>query len=194
MTGSDEMKAQEYAALMQQARDSGRTSQLCWTGAAVAAAVLLSGAISAKSPGLMLPVQLCTALGFYATLHARGQTRLIEGYLREFHEKDGNGPQWHSRVAHVRAMPGSQERTDWLPLALANAAMIATVVFGWVFAQGAAHGELMAGMCTMAGVAFAVHSLVEHMRLEQAQDAAAWGQGSGGLREVTGYGRAASGR
>lgn len=185
MTGIDEIRGQEYSALMSQARDLGRTAQLCWTGAAVAAALLLSWAIGAKHPGLLLPVELCTAFGFYATVHARRQCRLIEGYVQEFHETAQDGAQWYTRLAHLNSLPGFQDHTDWLPLALANAITLMAVVFSWVFANGTAHGELMAGLVTMAGVAFSVHSIVESMHLDQVQSTGLWGQMNSGLHEVT---------
>jgi len=186
MTASDDLKGQEYSALMSQARDLGRTALLCWTGAAVAAAVLLSVAIGAKNPGLMLPAEFCTAFAFYATVQSRRRCRLIEGYVQEFHETERDGAQWHTRLAHLHTLPGFQDRSEWLPIALANATTLVAVVFSWVFANGAAHGELMAGLVTMAGVAFSVHSIVESMHLEQAQSATMWGQMNTGLREVTG--------
>lgn len=188
MTGTDEIRGQEYTALMTQACELGRTAQLCWTGAAVASAMLLSWAIGAKHPGLMLPVELCTAFGFYATVHARRQCRLIEGYVQEFHETRetaNDGAQWYTRLAHLHSLPGFHDRSDWLPLALANATTLVAVVFSWVFANAAAHGELMAGLVTMSGVAFSVHSIVENMHLEQVQSTGLWTQMNTGLREVT---------
>lgn len=185
MTGTDENRGHEYAALMSQIRDLGRTSQLCWTGAAVVAAMLLSTAIAAKNPGLMLPVEFCAAFGFYATVHARRQSRLIEGYIQEFHETDRDGAQWHTRFSQLFTLPGFQEQSDWVPLALANGLTLVTIVFSWVFANAAAHGELMAGLVTMAGVAFSVHSIVESMHLERTHGAGLWGQMNTGLREVT---------
>ena len=186
MTGTDEISGQEYTALMHQARDLGRTSQLCWTGAAVAAAILMSGAIGAKNPGLLLPVEFCTAFGFYATVHARRQVRLIEGYVQEFHEQEHDGAQWYTRLAHLYTLPGFQDRNEWLPLALANATNLVAIVFSWIYASSAAHGELMAGLVTMCGVGFSVHSIVENMHLEQAQAAGLWHQMNTGLREVPG--------
>ena len=185
MTGTDELRGQEYAALMHQMRELGRTSQLCWTGAAVASAVLLSSAIAAKSPGLMLPVEFCAAFAFYATLHARRQTKLIEGYVQEFHEKPGDGAQWLTRLAHLNTLPGFQDRSEWLPLALANVTTLAAVVFSWVYLNGAAHGELMAGLTTAAGVAFAMHSTAMHMKLDPPHTVAMWNHMNDGPREVT---------
>jgi hypothetical protein len=186
MTGIDDLRGQEYAALMSQASDLGRTSQLCWTVGAVGAAVLLSLAISARQPGLLLPVEFSMAFGFYATIRARRQCRLIEAYLREFHEVGQDGAQWYTRLARLQALPAYQDHADWLPLALANAVMLVSLVFGWVYANGPAHGELMAGFVTMAGVGFAVHSIVESIHLDQARDTATWSETDSGLREVEG--------
>lgn len=174
--GTDEIRVREYTALTEKTRDLARTSQLCWTGSAVAAAVLLSTAIAASNPGLMLPVVLCAAFGFYATVHARRRTRLIDGYLREFHEDESEGAQWYTRLAQLTSGPGFQEVNEWLPLALANATAVVAMVFSWVFAQGATHGELMAGLTTVAGAAFAVHSMTENTNLEQPQAASPWTQ------------------
>ena len=185
MRETDETRGQEYSSLMSQACDLGRTSQLCWTGAAVASAVLLSWAIDAKHPGMLLPVELCVAFGFYATVHARRQCRLIEGYVQEFLETEPDGAQWYTRLAHLHSLPGFQDRSDWLPQALANAITLVAVVFSWLFAKGAAHGELMAGIVTMAGVAFSVHSIVENMHLDQAHSPGPWSQKNTGLHEVT---------
>jgi hypothetical protein len=152
----------------------------------VAAAVLLSIAIGAKQPGLLLPVEFCTAFGFYATVRARRERALIEGYLREFHETEPDGAQWHTQLARLHALPGLQDHADWLPVALANAMTLVAVVFGWVFANGPAHGELMAGLVTMTGVGFCVHSIAESMYLVQAQSTGLWTRLNTGLREVTG--------
>lgn len=194
MNGTDDIRGSEYGALMHQVRELGRTSQLCWTVAAVAAAALLSGAIAARNPGLMLPVELCVALGFYATVHAREQTKRIVGYVQEFHEKDREDAQWFTRLAHLHTLPGFQDRSEWVPFALANAVTLVAVVYSWVFAHGAAHGELMAAVATMAGMAFSVHSMVEHIQSERVQAAAPWDQMSGGLRGVTTAKRVTSGR
>ena len=192
MTGTDENSGHEYAALMSQVRELGRTSQLCWTGAAVAAAALLTCAIGAKNPGLLLPVEFSTAFGFYATVHARRQARLIEGYVQAFHEKEHDGAQWFTRLAHLCTLPGFEDRSEWLPLALANATNLVAVVFSWVYANGAAHGELMAGLVTMFGVGFSVHSIVENMQLVQLQSTELWTQMNAGLREVPGVAQRAS--
>jgi hypothetical protein len=80
-------------------------------------------------------------------------------------------------------MPAHQDHADWLPLALANALMLVSLVFGWVFANGPAHGELMAGFVTMAAVGFSVHSGVESLHLAQAESTGAWSEMNAGPRE-----------
>lgn len=180
MIGTDEIRGHEYTALMHQVRDAERTSWFCWTGAGIMSAVLLSNAIASHSPGLLLPAQACTALGFYAAVQGRQTARRIESYVRDTYEKNGE-MQWCTRRTQMN------DGSEWQTLALANAMSVVAVVFGWVFAAGAAHGELLAGLTTMAGVGFSVHSIVEHMRSETERQAASWTANSGpkGLHEVT---------
>ncbi len=180
MNRNEELRGLEYTALMTQVRDSERNAGFCWTGAGLMSAVLLANAVSAHSPGLLLPVQACAALGFYATVQSRQHVRHIERYVREHHEKDGD-LQWFSSRTPANDSP------DWQTLALANALAIVSVVFSWVFASGAAHGELLAGLTTMAGVGFSVHSVVEHMRSEQERHAATYATSAtpAGIREIT---------
>ncbi|MEQ1833284.1 MAG: hypothetical protein ABL977_09545 [Candidatus Eisenbacteria bacterium] len=199
MNAHDDLRGSEYTALMQQVRELGRTSQWCWTASAIAAAFLLSNAITAHHPGLMLPVELCAAFGFYATLDARRRTKRIESFVREFHEHEATGAQWFTRIGQPATLPGFQSRTEWVPLAIANVIVVVAVVYSWVFADGAAHGELMAALATMGAMAFAVHSLVENMQFEQqgvASPAAStgWTNSAPGLREVPAPKRAASDR
>lgn len=179
MNGNDEIRGHEYTALMTQVRDAERTSWFCWTGAGLMSAVLLSNAINSHSPGLLLPVQACAALGFYATVQARQQVRQIEGYIRDTYEKTSE-TQWCTRRTQFN------DTNSWQTLALANALSVVSVVFSWVFANGAAHGELLAGLTTMAGVGFSVHSIVEHMRSETERQSASWSAAStpNSLREV----------
>src|ERR1044072_7480865 len=186
MIGNDELRGQEYAALMSEARDLGRTAQLCWTGAAVAAAVLLSGGIGARNPGLMLPVEFCAAFGFYATVHARRQCRLIEGYVQEYHEKERDGAQWYTRLAHLKSLPGFHDRPEWLPLALANLTTFVAVVVGLGVGGPAAARAPPDGPATPGGVSFSWPSIVENMHLDFLHGTAPWGQMNSGLREVTG--------
>lgn len=167
MNGTDNLRGLEYSALTQQARELGRTAQWCWTGASVAAAFLLSSAISAHHPGLLFPVELCAAFAFYATLQSRRLTQRIESHLREFHESSATEAQWFTISARAKVQPGFQDRSEWVPMVLSNAIMFVAVVYSWVFADGAAHGELMAAFATMGAMAFSVHSLVENMQVEQ---------------------------
>ncbi len=167
MNGTDNSRGLEYTALTQQARDLGRTAQWCWTGASVAAAFLLSSAISAHHPGMLLPVELCAAFAFYATLQSRRLTKSIESHLREFHESGTTEVQWFTQSALAKVQPGFQDRSEWVPMILSNAIMFLAVVYSWVFVDGAAHGEMMAAFATMGAMAFSVHSLVENMKFEQ---------------------------
>src|SRR5215831_4454540 len=182
MTGTDDLRGREYAALMDQARDLERTAQWTWTGTAIAAAVLLSSAISARSAGLMLPVVLCTAFGYYANLSTRRRCRLVAGYVQEFFETDRTGAQWHTRLAHL-ASTGTQDNSEWMPLLLSNLVTLTSVVLGWVFAEGSSRGDLMGGFTTLTGVAFAVHSIVESMRSAQIRESTDWSQFHTPLRE-----------
>jgi len=185
MTGTDDLRGQEYEALMERARDLDRTAQWTWTGAAIASAVLLSNAIGTRSAGQMLAVIVCTAFGYYANLRARRQARLIEGYVQEFHETDRSGAQWHTRLAQLDALPGAPDRTDWGPLALSNLLTLTAIVLAWVLAEASSRGEVMGGFTTMAGIAFSVHSILETIRSTQLASAPGWTQLGAPLREVT---------
>jgi hypothetical protein len=185
MTGSSSLRELEYSALMARIREHARTSTLCWTAAGLAAAFLFSSAVSAHQPALLLPVQFCVVFGYHAVLHARRDTRLVEGYVQEFFEKERDGAQWHSRAAHLDSLPGSPSRQEWMSAALANGVMLLTVVFSWWYAEGATRGDLMASLVTMIGAGFAVHSLSETLKLDRPGTAPGWSQLSGRLREVT---------
>lgn len=185
MTGTDDLRGQEYAALMDRARDLERTAQWTWLAAAIASAVLLSNAIGTRSAGQMLAIVVCAAFGYYANLRARRQARLVEGYVQEFHETDRTGAQWHTRLAQLDALPGAPDRTEWAPLALSNLLSLTAIVLAWVFAEGSSRGELMGGFTTMAGIAFSVHSILGSMRNAQLASAASWEKLSTPLREVT---------
>jgi hypothetical protein len=180
MASFDENERMEYVALMSRGRDAERTSQICWTASAVSAAILLSWAIASRSPGLMLPVVFAAAFGFYAMIHGRQQVRLIAGYIKEFFETQGAGPQWFTRLGHLEVVPGFNPSSDWLTTCLANAMVVAAIVFAWLFAAGGAHGELLAGIVTGCGIAFAFHSISETARLRQSNPAAFWRQVSVG--------------
>jgi EamA domain-containing membrane protein RarD len=185
MTGSDDLRGLEYSALMGQVRDLDRTAQWGWLAAVIAAAALTSSGIGARSAGLMLPAVLCAAFGYYTFLRGRRKSRLIEGYIQEFFEKDRDGAKWHTRLAQLATLPGVQDSAEWMPLTLSNLVTLVAVVLSWTFAETSPRGEFMAGFTTMTGVAFAVHSIVESMRTEQTVAASGWPQVSGALREVS---------
>lgn len=184
MTGTDSIREAEYRALMDQQRDSERTAQWSWTAAMLVSAGLFTNAITGRNPGLFLPVEFCVAVGFYATVESRRRTRLVSGYVQQFFEKERDGAQYHTRLAQLMSLPGAATRTDWAPLAVANAFTLMSVAFGWVFASGVAHGELMASLVTTLGMVFSVHSINENMRLDPPATAASWSQVDAGLREV----------
>ncbi len=192
MVSHAEDRQMEYAALMDRGRDAERTGQLCWVAAGVAAAVLLSWGIGARNPGLMIPVVLAVALGFYAALRGRQQARLIAGYVEEFLEGEGGEPRWFTRSRQIQALPGMGPAGDWLNACLANAVIVVAVAFAWIFAAPAARGELMAGIVTGCAVGFAFHSISETSRLTRTDDAALWRQVSGRLREEKRPARAAA--
>ena len=184
MTGTEDLRGQEYAALMERARDLDRTAHWSWAGAAIASAVLLSTAIGARNAGQMLAVVVCAGLGYYANLRARRQARLVDGYIQEFHETDRSGAQWHTRLTQLDALPGAPDRTDWAPLALSNLLSLVAIVLCWVFADESSRGELMGGLTTIAGVAFSVHSILESTRNAQIANATKWAQVGEPLHEV----------
>jgi hypothetical protein len=179
MASLNECERMEYAALMSRGRDAERTAQFCWIASGVGAAVLLSWAIAARNPALMLPAIFSAAFGFYAMLHGRQQVRLIAGYVREFFESKDQGLQWFGRLANLEVVPGFNPYSDWLAVCLANAVVIAAVVFSWFYAAGAPRGDLLAGIVTGLGIAFCFHSVSETARLRQGNPGAFWHQVSG---------------
>jgi hypothetical protein len=191
---TEDLRGQEYAALMDRARDLERTAQWTWAGAALASAVLLSEAIGTHGAGQMLAVVACAAFGYYANLRARRQSRLIESYVQEFHETDRSGAQWHTRLVQLDALPNAPDRTDWAPLALSNLVTLTAIVLSWAPAEPSSRGEAMNGFTTIAGIAFSVHSILESMRNAQIAHATSWAQLGEPLREVTSERRVASGR
>jgi hypothetical protein len=176
MAALDECERMEYTALMSRGRDAERTAQTCWIASGIGASVLLSWAIAARNPGLMLPVVFATAFGFYAQIHARQQVRLIAGYVREFFETRAQSPQWFTRLGHLEIVPGFNPSSDWLATCLANAVVVMAVVFGWFFAAGTPRGDMMAGIVTGCGIAFGFHSVSETSRLRQTNPTAFWRQ------------------
>jgi len=183
MASLNESERMEYLALMNRGRDAERTAQVCWIASGVGAAVLLSWAIAAGSPGLMLPVFFAVAFGFYAMLHGRQQVRLIAGYLKEYVESRDAGPQWFTRLGHLEVVPGFNPSADWLAVFLANAVVAVSVMCAWFFASGSPRGDLMAGIVTGLGIAFGFHSVSETARLRQTDAAAFWHQVNGSARD-----------
>ena len=165
----------EYQALMARGRDAERTSLVCWTASGIAAAVLLSWGVAAKSSSLMLPVIFATAFGFYAAIHGRQQVRLIAGYVKEFME-NGSSPQWFTRLAQLEVVPGFNTSGDWSLAALANLVVVTAMAFSWIYASGAPRGDLMAGIATGIGLVFCFHSVTETARIRQTNAGALWRQ------------------
>jgi hypothetical protein len=92
------------------------------------------------------------------------------------------GPQWFTRLRSMRGQFGPSLAYDWIAAILANAVVLAAVVFGWMYGPGAARGELMAGIVTGCAIVFAFHSLSETMRLHTTDFAAPWRRASGELQ------------
>src|SRR5262245_8630517 len=191
MSSFENQDRNEYAALMRRGNDAERTGQICWTAGGLTAAAMLSWGVAAKSPGLMIPVVLGIAIGFYALLRARQQVRWIGSYVEEFCEGP-SGPQWFTRMHRLQARPEFRTAGDWLTVSLANAGVLLALVLAWVYAQGATRGDLMAGIATVCGVLFAFHSISETVRMGQTDWLAAWRQVSGELKEAPREKRAAS--
>jgi len=187
----EEHERMEYAALMKRGHDAERGAQLCWTAGGLSAAVMLSWAIAAKSPGLMIPVVFAIAIGFYGMLRGRQQVRWIASYVEEFFEGQ-RGMQWFTRVHRLQNQPGYRATGDWLIVCLANAGVILALMLAWMYSDGAARGDLMAGIATGCGVLFGFHSVSETVRMGQTDCAAMWRQVSGNLKEAPRTERAAS--
>ena len=181
MLGNPSFRELEYNALMDRARDITRTASTAWTWSAIASAVLLGWAIRSQDPGLLLSAVMCAACGYYVSLHTKRETLLLEGYIQETFE--GETAQWYTRRGQVSSLPGSDQGLG-LPLAQAQLVALLSVVLAWVFAKGAPHGELLAGLTTAVGVAFGLHSVTEHLRYGQVTSAAYWAHVSGGQRTV----------
>src|SRR5262249_8882531 len=150
MSGSDDLRELEYAALMAHVRELDRTALASWLAAPIAAAVPCSTRIGALSAGLMLPAVLCMAFGYYAKLQVRRKGRLIEGYVQEYFENGREGAQWHARLAQLFALPGTADGSEWMPLALSNLVTLVAVILSWTFAEGSSRGEFLAGFTTVA--------------------------------------------
>lgn len=174
MPGIGDWEQIEYDAIMARGRDAERSSLLCWTASGIASAVLLSWGIAARNSSLMLPVVFAAAYGFYAAIHSRQQIRLIAGYVREYIESRGSGPQWFTRLGHLEVVPGFNPSGDWVATTLANAFVVTAIVFSWLYASASPRGDLMAGVTTGLGLIFCFHSVTETGRLRQTDAAALW--------------------
>jgi hypothetical protein len=183
MAGYGDWENSEYMALMERGRDAERTSLICWTASGLASAILLSWGISAHNSSLMLPVVFAAAFGYYGTIHARQQVRLIAGYVKEFIETLPHGPQWFTRLGHLEVVPSFNPTSDWVSTTLVNSAVALAIVFAWLFAPTTPRGDLMAGIVTGCGVAFSFHSISETSRLRQTNAGAFWRQVNAGPSE-----------
>ena len=172
----------EYEALMNRGRDAERTAQICWIASGIGAAAMLSWGIAARNPALMVPVEFALAVGFYAMLRCRHQVRWIAGYVRAFCEGPG-GPQWFTRMGRLENLSGFRPAGDWMTLTVANVGVVLSVMFAWMFAEGA-RGDLMAGIVTACGAVFAFHSVSETVRMGRVDGASMWRSVGGELRET----------
>ena len=184
------LEEHEYVALMKRGQEAERGAQLAWTAGALVAAGMLSWAIAARSPGLMIPVVFAIATGFYGHLRGRQQALAVASYLEEFHE--GAKTQWFSRLSRVQGQPGYRATSDWVTLCLANAGVVLALMLAWMYAGPVTRGDLMAGITTGCGVLFAFHSVSEVVRMVQTDWSAMWRSVSGELKEAPRAGRAAS--
>jgi hypothetical protein len=187
----EDLERVEYVALMRRGQDAERIAQLSWIAGGLAAAVTLSWAIAAKSPGHMIPVVFAIAVGFYGALRGRQQIRWIASYIEGFHE-DQKGAQWFTRLRRLENQPGYRTVGDWVTVSLANAGVILALILAWTYAGAAARGDLMAGIATVCGVLFGFHSISETVRIAQTDGAAMWRRVSGELKEAPRAQRAAS--
>ncbi|MGH7729695.1 MAG: hypothetical protein ACRENJ_00410 [Candidatus Eiseniibacteriota bacterium] len=185
------LEEQEYLALTKRAVESERVAHLAWTAGALAAAITMSWSITAKSPGLMIPVVFAIAVGFYGLLRGSRQARAIAGYLEEFHEGQ-KGAQWYTRLTRLENQPGYRGGGGWIPLCLANAGVVVALILAWLYAGPVPRGDLMAGIVTGCSVLFGFHSISETIRMEQTDYTAQWRSVSGELKEAPRAQRAAS--
>lgn len=181
MTGHDDIRGREYTALMGEVRDVERTAQFCWTAASIAAAFLLSSAVTTHHPGLALPVQICGAMGWFALTVARRRVTEIESYVRRVHEHKSEA-QWFT----TRRPANGAVWQDVAALVIANVLNVTAIVFAWLNANVSPHADLVSGAVTLVGMAFMVHSLLERARGEVGAQGAAssFTPPQQGLREV----------
>lgn len=185
------LEEHEYVALMKRGQEAERGAQLAWTAGALTGAVMLSWAISAQSPGLMIPVVFAIATGFYGHLRGRQQALAVATYIEEYYER-AKSLQWFSRLSQVQNQPAYRATGDWVTLCLANAGVVLALMLAWMYAGPVTRGDLMAGIVTGCGVVFAFHSTSEVIRSVQTDWPALWRSVSGELKEAPRTGRAAS--
>lgn len=187
----EDQERAEYAALMTRALDAERIAQLCWNAGGLTAAVMMSLAIAAKSPGLMIPVVFAIAIGFYGTLRGRQRARRTASYIEEFYEGQ-KGALWFTRLRRLQNQPGYRSASDWVTVCLANAGVVLALMLAWMYAGPVPRGDLMAGIVTGCGVLFGFHSIAETLHMVQTDWTAMWRQVSGELKEAPRAQRAAS--
>ncbi len=187
MFASDDPVRAEYAALTFRLRSLEHTGLACWAVSTAAAAALLAWGVQARQPGILLAVAFAAAAGQLPHAHARLEMKRIAAYLEEFVESRGGGAQWFSRVAQLDALTAGGAAHDWVVTATSNLLVLAAVVCAWLYSGHESHGELFAGVATACGLAFAVHSVSETMRLAQCDFAAQWRKAAGPERTRTAH-------
>jgi len=168
----EEHDRMEYVELMRRGQDAERVAQFSWIAGALVAAVTMSWSISARSPGLMIPVVFAIAIGFYGMLRGRQQVRAITSYIQEFYE--GARGRWFTRVHRLQHQSSYRAAGDWLSVCLANAGVIVALMLAWMYAGAAPRGDLMAGIVTACGVIFGFHSISQTLGMSQTDWPAMW--------------------
>ena len=190
MLGHPSIRELEYTALMERVRSISRSSASSWTASSIASAAFLAWAVVERNSGILLPAVMCAAAGYYITLHARRETMLLEGYLQETFDSEGN--QWFTRRSQVQSLPGGDHGNDVAPLAQSQLVALLSIALSWVFSRSAPNGELLAGLTTAAAVAFGLHSVTEHLRYGVVSSSAYWSHLTGSSREASSARRPAS--
>jgi len=173
----EEHDRMEYMALMRRGQDAERVALFSWMAGALVAAVTMSWGISARNPGLMIPVVFAIAVGFYGMLRGRQQVRAITSYIQEFYE-GSRGPQWFTRIHRAQTQPSYRAAGDWLTVCLANAGVVVALMLAWLYADAAPRGDLMAGIVTGCGVIFGFHSISQTIAMWQTDWSVMWRQAS----------------
>jgi len=179
MTTREDRERMEYSALTNRATQAERLSQIGWIASGLAAAALIGWGVIGRSSGLMLPAVLMVAWG----IRAREEAGLIAAYLEEFHEVSGSGLQWFTQLGRLQSITG-RPPADWVAVALANLTAALAIVFAWIFSSAGSRGELLAGLVTGCGLAFAFYSISETARVQRADRGAQWRQTRKDLEEV----------